>query len=176
MWGRWEQDPAALRFAPYIPQGLMNWLQEQNMVGHPPHTHLVMPRGPFLSVPAAARAEFHERHAAEWDRNHIPEIGRSQCFQLFFDIDGLDLDSVVLALPPLRALTGVPLVVTGIEGPPPGYHVFAPRVTVDSCSAFEFRKNGSKRCQRCTGTSMTNCIKTPNFDYLEAEKSPKMVW
>merc|ERR1712039_1156946 len=106
MWARWEHDPAALRLAPYIPQDLLHWLREHGMVDHTPHTHLVMPCGPFLSVPASARAEFYQRHAAEWAGNYIAELGQGNAFQLFFDIDGLSLESLVDALPALHKIVG----------------------------------------------------------------------
>jgi len=140
MWARWEQDPDALRLKPHLPQALLKWLQEQGFVGHPPHTHLIMPTGPFLSVPQAARAAFYERHAAEWDRNHISEIAQPQGFQLFFDIDGLSFEDLLPALPSLRALVGAPLVLTGLEGPPPGYHIFAPGKVVDPEGAHKYRQ------------------------------------
>merc|ERR1712118_306444 len=62
MWTRWEQDVTALRLAPYEPKELMVWLREQGMYDHPPHTHLIMPSGPFLSVPDFALQEFHNLH------------------------------------------------------------------------------------------------------------------
>eukprot|EP00746_Dinoflagellata_sp_MGD_P138965 gnl/MRDRNA2_/MRDRNA2_72504_c1_seq1.p1 gnl/MRDRNA2_/MRDRNA2_72504_c1~~gnl/MRDRNA2_/MRDRNA2_72504_c1_seq1.p1 ORF type:complete len:1636 (+),score=316.11 gnl/MRDRNA2_/MRDRNA2_72504_c1_seq1:35-4909(+) len=173
MWGRWERDPTALRIAPYVPQKLMAWLQEQNMLGHQPHTHLIMPRGPFLSVPAAAQSEFHERHALEWDRNYISEIGRPHCFQLFFDIDGLNLDSLLVALPQLRVLAGVPLMVTGIEGPPPGYHIFAPGVIVDSSAALALRQKWIDAVPSLQGYVDDQLYQNPQLRLLGSRKLSK---
>lgn len=136
MWARWEQDPSALRLSSYVSQELMPWLTAQNMMGHPPYTHLVMPKGPFLSVPAAAQEEFYERFAAEWGRNYISEQVRPQAFQLFFDVDHLGLERLLPALAPLRAFVGVPLVVTGTAEDPPGHHIFAPGKIVDVATAL----------------------------------------
>jgi hypothetical protein len=142
MWARWEQDPRALRLVPYEPQELLPWLKASGMYDHSPHTHLIMPTGPFLSVPSGASAEFHALHAAEWGRNYISEIGNSKSFQLFFDIDGLAIDVLLEALPMLRTLLGerTNLVLTGFEGTPPGYHVFAVGRKVDSEAALDVRR------------------------------------
>mmetsp|Transcript_48172 Transcript_48172/g.85528 ORF Transcript_48172/g.85528 Transcript_48172/m.85528 type:complete len:1677 (-) Transcript_48172:71-5101(-) len=142
MWSRWEQDPSALRLAPYDPQEFLQWLQEQGMCGRPSHahTHMVMPNGPFISVPPHLLDEFHERHVAEWGRNYISEVVRTETFQLFFDIDKLGLDVLVPTLSKLRDLVGVPLVLTGFVGPPPGYHIFAVGKIVNSAEAFSLRQ------------------------------------
>jgi len=142
MWARWEQDPRALRLAPYEPQELMPWLKASGMYDHSPHTHLIMPTGPFLSVPSGAFSEFHALHTAEWGRNYISEIGNGQSFQLFFDIDGLSLDILLEALPTLRGLLGerADLVLTGFEGAPPGYHIFVVGRKVDSEAALDLRR------------------------------------
>uniref|UniRef100_A0A7S4QL71 3'-5' exonuclease domain-containing protein n=1 Tax=Alexandrium monilatum TaxID=311494 RepID=A0A7S4QL71_9DINO len=141
MWARWEHDPAALRLEPYLPQELLPWLREQSLLDRPAHTHLVMPRGPFVSVPAALRAEFHQRFSAEWGLHHVSEIGRSQAFRLFFDVDGLDLGRLLPALPALRALAGGALIITGSAEPPaPGYHIFVPSRIVDSGEAAALRQ------------------------------------
>jgi len=141
MWSRWERDPAALRLAPYVPQELMPWLCEQGMIGRTPYTHLVMPSGPFLGIPAARREEFHQRFEADWGRNYISEQASPQAFQLFFDVDGgLGLARLVKALEPLRALAGGSLVVTGTTEAPAGYHVFAPGRVVDVAEALSVRQ------------------------------------
>jgi len=141
MWSRWQSDPSSLRIAPYEPQELIPWLREQGFYDHPPHTHLIMPTGPFLSIPAMAMEEFYERHDAEWGQNYISEIGNRSSFQLFFDIDGLGLDAVLPALPKLRAiLDDADLMLSGVEGPPPGLHIFVPGKKVDSASALELRR------------------------------------
>ncbi|CAE8613308.1 unnamed protein product [Polarella glacialis] len=141
MWARWELDTAALRVEPYLPQEVLPWLREQGMLGRPPKTHLVMPSGPFFSVPARARAEFFERFQSEWGRHHISELCRPQAFKLFFDVDGLCLEQLLAALPALRQLAGGRLVVTGTSEPPaPGYHVFVPSRVVDSSEASRLRR------------------------------------
>lgn len=138
---RWEHDPAALRILPCVPQELLPWLREQNMLERPPHTHLVMPKGPFISVPLRARAEFLERFASEWGRNYISELASPEAFRLFFDIDNLSFDKLLPALKPLRALVGAPLVLTGTTDPPsPGYHICVPARTVDTATAFALRR------------------------------------
>lgn len=142
MWSRWEEDAQGLRLAPYVPQQLIPWLKEKGMLDGPPRTctHLVMPKGPHVRVPANSRAEFLERFAAEWGQNHISEIGRPDRFQLFFDIDNLSLAELLPRLSELRALVGVPLVLTGFAGPPGGYHIFAPRKFVDAAAAHDLRR------------------------------------
>eukprot|EP00927_Polykrikos_kofoidii_P070965 TRINITY_DN67316_c0_g1_i1.p1 TRINITY_DN67316_c0_g1~~TRINITY_DN67316_c0_g1_i1.p1 ORF type:complete len:1711 (-),score=269.05 TRINITY_DN67316_c0_g1_i1:387-4796(-) len=140
MWARWEHDPVAWRLAPFAAQELMPWLTEQGMLGHPPNTHLIMPRGPFLSVPAASRGEFFERFAAEWGMHYISEQARAENFQLFFDVDRLSFGDLLPALRSLRRVVGVPLVITGTAEDPPGYHVFAPGKCVDVTSALDYRR------------------------------------
>jgi len=140
MWARWEQDPVALRLAAYVPQELMPWLTQLGMIGHPPFTHLMMPKGPFLSIPPHYRSEFFERFAAEWGQHYISEQARPEAFKLFFDIDKLPLEKLIPTLQVLRELTGVPLMVTGTTELPPGHHVFAPGKVVDVTTALDLRR------------------------------------
>eukprot|EP00931_Biecheleriopsis_adriatica_P092161 TRINITY_DN6598_c0_g1_i2.p1 TRINITY_DN6598_c0_g1~~TRINITY_DN6598_c0_g1_i2.p1 ORF type:complete len:681 (-),score=110.34 TRINITY_DN6598_c0_g1_i2:140-2182(-) len=143
MWSRWETDPAAYRLQPYLPQELLPWLRAQGMLGRQAsaNTHLVMPNGPFLSVPSSARDEFFERFEAEWGCHPISELGKPQAFKLFFDIDGLNIERLVLALPKLKELCGGPIFVTGTAEPPaPGYHLFIPSRIVKSEEALALRK------------------------------------
>jgi len=174
MWARWEQDQAALRLAPYESQELMAWLREQGMYDHAPHTHLIMPSGPFLSVPDSALEEFHERHAAEWDRNYISEIGRPESFQLFFDIDGLGLDVVLPALPALRTLVGdTDLVLTGVEGPPPGLHIFVVGRLVDSAAATSLREQWLRAAPELGDHVDGQLYKNPQLRLLASRKISK---
>lgn len=173
MWARWEQDHRALRFAPHVPMELLQWLKEKGMVGRPPNTHLVMPNGPFLSIPVASRAEFHARHAAEWACNHISEIGHTNGFQLFFDIDGLSFDRLLQGLPALRALVGVPLVVTGVDGPPPGHHIFAPGRIVNSKEALDLRGKWLKAVPAMEGFVDDQLYRNPQLRLLGSRKVSK---
>eukprot|EP00928_Gymnodinium_smaydae_P026778 TRINITY_DN20923_c0_g1_i2.p1 TRINITY_DN20923_c0_g1~~TRINITY_DN20923_c0_g1_i2.p1 ORF type:complete len:1675 (-),score=201.37 TRINITY_DN20923_c0_g1_i2:157-5181(-) len=140
MWTRWEHDDLALRLSPYFPQRLMEWLQEHNMVNGRATTHLVMPRGPLLSIPWHAREEFHRIHCDEWGCNYISEIGDSSQFQLFFDIDGLELAKLIPSLASLRRIVGAPLTLVGFNGPSPGCHIHVPGKIVNAENAFEFRR------------------------------------
>jgi len=141
MWTRWEQDSTALRIAPFLPLKLMHWVREQNMINRPPNTHLVIPKGPFFSVPVSARPVFHERFSREWGSHYISEQARPQAFRLFFDIDGLEFKILLPALGLLRELVWAELVVTGTEeAPAPGYHIFVPSRTVDAATAAELRE------------------------------------
>jgi hypothetical protein len=127
MWSRWEHDNAALRLTPYIPQQLMPWLTQHGLVGHPPYTHLIMPTGPFLSVSAGLRDEFFCLIEEDLGQHYISEQAPPDAFQLFFDIDKLELERLLLALASLQAIVGaLPLVVTGTNESPPGHHIFVP--------------------------------------------------
>lgn len=140
MWSRWESDPASIRFQPYLPQELLPWLRAQSMLGGRPATHLFMPDGPFLSVPASSRDFFFTRFEAEWGCHPISEQARPQAFKLFFDIDGLSLDRLISALSALQTICCGPLFITGTEEPPaPGYHIFVPSKVVNSAEAAALR-------------------------------------
>merc|ERR1712107_848000 len=73
-------------------------------------------------------------------RHYISELARPEAFQLFFDIDGLELEKLVTTFSALRALVGAPLVVTGTSNPPPGYHIFVPGKIVDVAMALTLRR------------------------------------
>merc|ERR1712217_153461 len=154
-------------------QALMQWLREQGMVDHPPHTHLVMPRGPFLSVPVNARTAFHEKFEAEWGTNHISELGRPNAFQLFFDIDGLSLAELLQALPALHEILGATLFVTGVDGPPPGYHVFAPGHIVDSAKALSLRQKWIDLVPELQGYVDGQLYQSPQLRLLGSRKISK---
>jgi len=175
MWARWELDPRALRLVPYEPQELMPWLKASGMYDHSPHTHLIMPTGPFLSVPSGAFSEFHALHAAEWGRNYISEIGNSKSFQLFFDIDGLAFDVLLEALPKLRSLLGerTDLVLTGFEGTPPGYHVFAVGRKVNTEEALGLRRRWVEAVPEIEAYVDSQLYRNPQLRLLGSRKISK---
>jgi len=139
MWSRWEQDPTALRLLPFFPQRVMQWVREQSLLNRRPQTHMVMPSGPFFSVPAHLREDFHRLHAMEWGCNHIAEVGDPTGFQLFFDIDGLALEQLLPTLGALRELVQAPLLLVGIRGSSPGYHIHVPGKIVTTDAATDLR-------------------------------------
>lgn len=174
MWARWEHDPAALRLEPHLPQELLPWLREQNLLDRTGHTHLVMPRGPFISVPQALRAEFLERFGSEWGRHHISEIGRQQAFRLFFDVDGLALDRLLPALPALRSLVGRTLLITGTAEPPaPGYHIFVPACIVDSAEAASLRQQWLRAAPELEPYVDAQVYRNPQLRLLGSRKISK---
>jgi len=174
MWARWEQDPSSLKIAPYMPLELLQWVREMGMINRQPNTHLVMPRGPFFSVAASARAEFHERFAREWGRHPISEQGCPRGFRLFFDVDGLDLERLLPALQPLHSLVGSRLVVTGTcEPPAPGYHIFAPERVVDAAGALALRRRWLELVPALEGYVDGQVYKAPQLRLLGSRKVSK---
>jgi len=139
MWGRWEQDSRAWRLAPFAPLQLMPWLHQHGMVGHRPHTHLVMPSGPFLSVPKAFEEEFFHRFSDEWGQHQISEQAQADAFRMFFDVDDLSLKDLLPALGVLHSLLDKDLVLTGTSETPPACHIFVKGTIVDVATALMWR-------------------------------------
>merc|ERR1719158_2187138 len=93
---------------------------------------------------------------------------------MFFDIDGLGLGDVLPALPKLRALTdGSDLVVTGVEGPPPGLHVFVVGKTVSTEVAFSLREQWLEAAPELSGHLDDQLYRNPQLRLLGSRKISK---